>query len=219
MSYDSVEAALAHVDINALALATVGSVVPEKGDLLTRVLQDLGLPCHLISHLSQLPIAIDYPNPSQIGPDRLANAAAIAPIETPAIVIDFGTAVTFDVISPLAGGTYLGGVIAPGLGALCDDLNQRTALLPRISLSEPNSAIGKTTEHAMQVGAVIGYRGLIREILLSLNRELPAPASIFATGGDAQLISTGLPEITSIDPNLTLRGILKIGNLNRANLQ
>lgn len=215
LSFDSIETALAHVDINALTLATIGSVVPEKGALLTKVLQELGLPCHLISARSRLPIAIDYPNPNQIGPDRLANAAAIAPTSCPAIVIDFGTAVTFDVISPAGGGTYLGGVIAPGLGAMCEGLHRRTALLPKIELAEPISAIGKSTEQAMQVGAVIGYRGLIREILLSLNRELAAPATIFATGGDAELIARGLPEISQIDPNLTLRGILRIGNLNR----
>ena len=195
--------------------ATVCSVVPEKAKLLTETLAEEGLSSHSISHKSKLPIAIDYPNPSGIGPDRLANAAAITPLDTAAIVIDFGTAVTFDVVSPEKKGTYLGGVIAPGLGALRNDLHQRTALLPQIDLAEPPSAIGKSTEHAMQVGAIIGYRGLIREILTALAKELPDEPEIFATGGDADLIASKMPEIQTVNTNLTLKGIQTIGELNR----
>ena len=190
--------------------------MPEKAALLAQTLAHVGVASHQVSHLSKLPIAVDYPHPHQIGPDRLANAAAISPLKQSAIVIDFGTAVTFDVVSAANGGTYLGGVIAPGLGALCNDLHQRTALLPRIDLAEPASAIGKSTEHAMQVGAVIGYRGLIREILSALSKELPEPPSIHATGGDATLITSGMPEITNVNPTLTLLGIQKIGELNPA---
>ena len=193
--------------------ATICSVVPAKAKILAATLQEVGMKVHQITCESELPIAIDYPNPSGIGPDRLANAAALAPLSSPAIVIDFGTAVTFDVVSAEKGGTYLGGVIAPGLGALRNDLHQRTALLPRIDLAEPPSAIGKSTEHAMQVGAVIGYRGLIREILISLAKELPAPATIHATGGDASLIASKMPEIEFVNPDLTLEGILRIGLL------
>lgn len=191
--------------------ATLCSVVPEKAAVLTSTLEELSIPTLTVSCQIPLPIAIDYPNPSAIGADRLANASALTPLQSPAIVIDFGTAVTFDVISPDQGGTYLGGVIAPGLGALRNDLHRRTALLPRIDLAEPPSAIGKSTEHAMQVGAIIGYRGLIREILLSLARELPSPAVIHATGGDAPLIASKMPEIQHLDPDLTLKGILRIG--------
>lgn len=196
------------------ARATICSVVPAKAQVLVETLHSLGIPTHQVSARSRLPIAIDYPNPEQIGPDRLANAAALAPLTRGAIVIDFGTAVTFDVVSAAQGGTYLGGVIAPGLGALRDDLHQRTALLPRIELVEPPSAIGKSTEHAMQVGAVIGYRGLIRGILQALNAELPEPARVFATGGDAALIASQMPEISQVAPDLTLQGILRIGLLN-----
>lgn len=195
--------------------ATICSVVPAKAQLLAEALSGMDLPCHQVSYQSKLPVAIDYPNPSGIGPDRLANAAALAPLETAAIVIDFGTAVTFDVVSPKDGGTYLGGVIAPGLGALRNDLHQRTALLPQIDLAEPPSAIGKSTEHAMQVGAVIGYRGLIREILRELSKELSTELRILATGGDAVLIASKMPEITKVDESLTLRGICKIGDLNQ----
>ncbi|GHC63824.1 type III pantothenate kinase [Roseibacillus persicicus] len=197
-----------------LEQATICSVVPLKAELLEATLNELGIATHVVSYQSRLPISIDYPKPAQIGPDRLANAAALAPLQQSAIVIDFGTAVTFDVVSATHGGTYLGGVIAPGLGALRDDLHQRTALLPRIDLNEPPSAIGKSTEHAMQVGAVIGYRGLIREILKALTTELPETPQIHATGGDAALIASKMPEITQVNAHLTLEGILKIGLLN-----
>ncbi len=104
------------------------------------------------------------PEPESIGADRLANAAAVAELYgCPAIVIDFGTAATFDVVSE--GGRYIGGVIAPGIESMTNFLYQRTALLPRLSLKEPSRAIGKSTVEAMRCGAVFGYRGLVREIL------------------------------------------------------
>jgi type III pantothenate kinase len=109
---------------------------------------------------SRLNIRIDYPNPKSIGADRLANAVAVAKLYgTPAIVIDFGTAVTFDIVAPE--NAYIGGVIAPGLEAMTNFLYHRTALLPRISLREPRSAIGKSTNQAMLAGAIFGYRGLV----------------------------------------------------------
>ncbi|MCL4163333.1 UNVERIFIED_CONTAM: hypothetical protein GTU68_029444, partial [Idotea baltica] len=148
-----------------------------------------------------------------IGADRLANSAAAAALHgTPAIVIDFGTAVTFDVIDQ--SGAYLGGAIAPGTASLRDYLHRRTALLPAIQLEEPTSAIGKSTEEAMQIGAVVGYRGLIREILREIQKELGGRPHIIATGGDAQLISKGLDEIETISPNLTMQGIRLIGERN-----
>lgn len=190
--------------------ATICSVVPEAAILLG---ETLGVPSHRISCQSEMPINIDYPKPEQIGADRLANTvAAVTQFGGPAIVIDFGTAVTFDVAS--AKGNYLGGAIAPGTAALRDYLHRRTALLPEIQLSEPKTAIGKSTEEAMQIGSVIGYRGLIREILCSIQKELGGKPHIIATGGDAQLIAAGMPEITTLDPELTLRGIQLIGELN-----
>ena len=98
---------------------------------------------------------IDYPTPKSIGADRLANAAAVARLYGyPAIVVDFGTAVTFDIVS--SAGAYIGGVIAPGLEAMTSFLYQRTALLPKLNLREPKSAVGKTTREAMLVGR--GFR-------------------------------------------------------------
>ena len=189
---------------------TLCSVVPDASALMEVTFDQ---PIHHISHHSKMPITIDYPNPSKIGADRLANAsAAILGRQGPAIVIDFGTAVTFDVISKA--GSYLGGVIAPGTASLRDYLHQKTALLPAIQLEEPQSAIGRSTEEAMQVGAVIGYRGLIREILNEVRRELGGEPKIFATGGDAELIGKGINDIDIIDQDLTMKGIQAIGSSN-----
>jgi type III pantothenate kinase len=189
---------------------TLCSVVPDAAALMENFFEQ---PLHQISHRSKLPITIDYPDPSKIGADRLANsAAAILDSRGPAIVIDFGTAVTFDVIS--AAGAYLGGVIAPGTASLRDYLHQKTALLPAIQLEEPRSAIGRSTEEAMQVGAVVGYRGLIREILTEVRAELGGTPTIFATGGDAELIGKGIEAIDIIDQDLTMKGIQAIGSSN-----
>ena len=162
-----------------------------------------------------LGVGVDYPNPRSIGADRLANAAAVAELYgAPAIVVDFGTAVTFDVVS--AKGDYVGGVIAPGLEVMTNYLYQRTALLPKLTLHEPPSAIGKTTRDAMMSGAVFGYRGLVREIVRRLTAEnFPRKKPrIVATGGYAQLIAAKLPEIEAVHPNLTLEGLRIAANRN-----
>ena len=189
----------------------ISSVVPEKAALLREALAPV--PLHEISHRSDLPIGIDYPLPQQIGADRLANAVAVHERHgSPAIVVDFGTAVTFDVLG--GEGSYLGGVIAPGLASMTEYLHRRTALLPQIDLAEPDSAIGKSTTEAMRAGAVYGYRGMIREILEAVRRELDADPKVVATGGDAALITSDLPEVIEVVPNLTLDGIDLIGRRN-----
>jgi type III pantothenate kinase len=185
--------------------ALVGSVVPAKAEVLLDFLSKRG-PVHRLGPDSPLGIGIDYPAPAQIGADRLANAVGVVRRHgAPAIVIDFGTAVTFDVVT--AEPAWCGGVIAPGLGAMSEYLTRRTALLPQVELAEPPSAIGKSTVHAMQVGAVFGYRGLVKEILARLLAELPGEPVIVATGGDAALIAQGVPEIQAVDPDLTLDGL------------
>jgi type III pantothenate kinase len=152
-------------------------------------------------------IGIDYPRPNTIGADRLANAvAARHHLGAPVVVVDFGTAVTFDVVN--SAGNYLGGVIAPGLAAMTEYLHEKTALLPPIRIREVKSVIGRSTEDAMLIGAVHGYRGLIREILRELKRELRrSRLPVVATGGYAKLIASKLPEITRVEPNLTLEGL------------
>ncbi len=188
------------------------SVVPEKCALLADCLT--GIPLHRVSHRSQLGVGIDYPKPRSIGADRLANAASAAAFYgTPCVVVDFGTAVTFDILS--AEKNYVGGVIAPGLEAMTDYLHQRTALLPKITLLEPPGPIGKSTKHAMLAGAVYGYRGLVRQILTEIRTKLGARRlKVVATGGYASLIAAGVPEIAEVHPHLTLEGLRLIGTLN-----
>jgi type III pantothenate kinase len=161
-------------------------------------------------------IGIDYPRPNSIGPDRLANAiAAKHRFGSPVVVVDFGTAVTFDVVN--RDGDYVGGIIAPGLAAMTDYLHEKTALLPRIRIREIERTIGRSTEEAMLVGAVHGYRGLIRELLMELRRELKARRlPVVATGGYARLIAARLPEINAVEPLLTLEGLRLMCNWNTA---
>jgi type III pantothenate kinase len=191
----------------------VSSVVPEKDRAI--VAASGSSRTLFLSPRLDLGVGIDYPAPHSIGADRLANAAAVARLYGyPAIVVDFGTAVTFDVVS--AAGDYVGGVIAPGLEAMTNFLYQRTALLPKLSLREPASAIGKTTRGAMMSGAVFGYRGLVREILNRLTAEnFPRTRPrMVATGGYAKLIAGKLPEIEAVHPNLTLEGLRIVANRN-----
>jgi type III pantothenate kinase len=152
-------------------------------------------------------IGIDYPKPETIGEDRLANAvAARHHFGAPVVVLDFGTAVTLDVVDRR--GNYVGGVIAPGLAAMTDYLHEKTALLPRIKIREIKTSIGRSTAEAMVVGAVHGYRGLVRELIMELKRELKVKRlPVVATGGYAQLLASKLPEITAVEPNLTLEGL------------
>ena len=191
----------------------VSSVVPSRNRLISAAAG--GAKVIFLSPKLDLGVGVAYPDPNSIGADRLANAAAVAEFYGyPAIVVDFGTAVTFDVVS--ARGDYVGGVIAPGLEAMTSFLYQRTALLPKLDLKEPRRAIGKSTREAMMSGAVFGYRGLVREILVRVIREnrsriLPR---IVATGGYADLIARKLPEIEAVHPNLTLEGLRIIGNRN-----
>lgn len=192
----------------------VCSVVPKKN----RIIQTVGKRSRILwlTPGIKLGVGIDYPNPKSIGADRLANAAAVAALYgCPAIVVDFGTAVTFDIIS--AQRKYIGGVIAPGLESMTNFLYQRTALLPKLSLKEPRSAVGKSTMEAMRAGAVIGYRGLVREIIARIRAERFSrqKAHVVATGGYADLIAAQLGEIDSVHPNLTLEGLRIVANLNR----
>jgi type III pantothenate kinase len=191
----------------------VSSVVPAKN---STILKAAGKTKVIwLDFKLKLGVAIDYPKSRSIGADRLANAAAVTALYgCPAIVVDFGTAVTFDIVSERQ--AYIGGVIAPGLEAMTNFLYQRTALLPKLSLREPRRAIGKSTIQAMLSGAVFGYRGLVREILAQVRAEqFPRKkVHVVATGGYARLIARGLPEIGVVHPNLTLEGLRIVGNLN-----
>jgi len=192
---------------NVIGAATC-SVVPRATSLVCKAIRDLWkLKCLELTPKTLRGVGIDYPKPATIGPDRLANAVAVRHhFGAPSVVVDFGTAVTFDVVN--RAGNYAGGIIAPGLAAMTEYLHEKTALLPRINIRETRSVIGKSTEQAMLVGAVHGYRGLIRELLLKLRLEMKTRRlPVVATGGYAKLIASKLPEITAVDPLLTLEGL------------
>ncbi len=193
---------------NVLHGAAICSVVPRATPLARRLVRRLwSLPCLELGPETVWGIGINYPEPHTIGPDRLANAiAARVRFGAPVVVVDFGTAVTFDVVDQA--GDYAGGIIAPGLAAMTDYLHEKTALLPRIQVREIRNIIGKSTSEAMLIGAVHGYRGLVRELIAELKRGLKVRRlPVVATGGYGKLIAAKLPEITAVDPLLTLTGL------------
>jgi type III pantothenate kinase len=190
--------------------ALVGSVVPKKTAIFRNLLRSR---MKEVTSDLDLGIGIDFSDPRGIGADRLANAVGVlARYGSPAIVVDFGTAVTFDIIS--GKGVYEGGVIAPGLGVMVDYMYQRTALLPKIDLEEPISVIGKSTKNAMLAGAVYGYRGLVRQIVTEIVAKLDGKVRIIATGSYADLIAAKLPELQIVDLDLTLEGLRVIALRN-----
>ncbi len=198
--------------VDAVVLA---SVLPRVNVLWERVLKRAGLPVPLwVSHELKLGVPVDYPKPEKIGADRLANAAAAAKLlGTPSVVCDFGTALTFDIIDADRG--YIGGIICPGLPLMFDYLAEKTALLPQVTPSKTNAVIGRNTKQAMQIGARLGYRGMVREIIHSLEKELGAKnLPVCCTGGYAAWIFDDWDIAATIDPELTLKGLGFIGELN-----
>jgi type III pantothenate kinase len=194
-------------------IVAVSSVVPKKNAVVRAGAK--GERILWLTPKIKLGVGIDYPNSKEIGADRLANAVAVAAFYgCPAIVVDFGTAVTFDIVS--AKRKYIGGVIAPGLEAMTNFLYRRTALLPKLSMKEPRSAVGRSTIEAMRAGAVIGYRGLVREIIARIKAERfpQKKVHVIATGGYADLIASRLREADAVHPNLTLEGLRIVANLN-----
>ncbi len=159
-------------------------------------------------------VRIRIDNPRELGADRLVNAVAVQRLYgTPAIVIDFGTATTFDVVS--AEGDYLGGAIAPGIGISAEALFRYTAQLPRIELNLPPSSIGHNTIHSMQSGVLYGYVGLVEGLVARIEEELGTKARVVATGGLANLIASQTKVIEVVDENLTLEGLRLIYEMNR----
>jgi len=192
------------------------SVVPKLNTPLKQLLRtQWNCPALQLTPKTVVGIGIDYPKPGTIGADRLANAiAAQARFGSPVVVVDFGTAVTFDVVD--AKQNYTGGIIAPGLAAMTDYLHDKTALLPRIRIAEPKTIVGKNTEQAMLSGAVLGYRGLIAELLAQLKKELGArKLPVVATGGYASLMAEKMPTIRHVDPLLTVEGLRLVGQAHR----
>ena len=198
-----------------IADAVLSTVVPAVRPLWREVLGALGVAQPLdVNHRLKLGVKISYPQPSAIGADRLANAAGVvARYGAPAIVVDFGTATTFDVISRKQG--YMGGIIAPGLALMFDYLAERTALLPHLHWTPVRGRVGRSTAQAMQLGARWGYRGLTREILAEVTRGLrERPVRLIATGGHAARLARGARLGLTVDMDLTLRGLGRIYELN-----
>ncbi len=201
LNRETLAKALKDVHFSGVAVA---SVVPEKSAFLAKYFN--GHPFHAVCFESPLGYGFDVASPEQVGNDRLANLAALkSKYGGPAIAIDFGTAVTFSVLS--VGGNFAGGAIAPGMAAMTGYLANRTAQLPMVALSEPTTAIGTTTSDAILSGAVLGHRGMVKEILRKIISELGLRPAVIATGGGAKFAATGIPEIDQVDPDLTLNGI------------
>lgn len=191
------------------------SVVPAANMTWISILtSELGKYPLVVNHKMDFGLKISYPKPASIGADRLANACgAVYRYGAPVIVADFGTALTFDVICPLKG--YIGGAIAPGLPLMTDYLADKTALLPYIELKGNCGYIGRSTEGAMRIGAQIGYRGIVREIVKHLEKDTTVRNAILcATGGYANWVLKGLDMNFELDPNLTLKGLSRIYQLN-----
>ncbi|MGB0694738.1 MAG: type III pantothenate kinase [Rhodospirillaceae bacterium] len=145
-------------------------------------------------------------NPEEVGADRLVNAiAAHDSYQGPLIILDFGTATTFDVVDK--DGNYLGGAIAPGINLSLEALHMASAQLPRVAVGRPKSSIGKSTVQAMKSGIYLGYVGLIEGLVKQISEEMGEPMSVVATGGLASLFAEATDAITHIDPDLTLRGL------------
>jgi type III pantothenate kinase len=159
-----------------------------------------------INHTIDTGVPILYEPPSEVGADRIVDAvAAINRYGAPCIVVDFGTATTFDAIN--AKGEYVGGIITPGITISSDALFERTAKLPRVEIKRPQKVIGSNTVEAMQSGLYHGYAGLVDGILRKMIDELGGSPKVIATGGLAPLIAKGSEFIETVDETLTLEGL------------
>ena len=181
------------------------SVVPKADRVYKTGFKRLGLKVHQISH-KDFPLRLDYPRPETIGADRLADAAgAVERYGAPVLVMDFGTALTAAVITKDL--VWRGGVIAPGFPLMRDYLFERTAKLPRMTIGSGKAPkIGRSTEEAMRFGALVGYRGMVREIVTELKKNFKTDFKLVATGGFAKWVLKDLDLPFVIDPTLTLYG-------------
>src|SRR5690625_3598717 len=194
------------VEVNAVVM---GNVVPPLQAAYERVVHNLfGVTPYRVSAVNgDTGLVFDVHNPLEVGADRVANAVACNQhYGGPAIVVDMGTATTFDVVS--ATGEYMGGAIAPGIHIAAEALFERAAKLPRVELSPPPSIIGRNTIHAMQSGTLYGYVGLVRGLIKRIRKEMKAEnAKVIATGGLATTIAELSDIVDVVDPHLTLEGL------------
>jgi len=198
---------LAGLDFKAIDAIAISSVVPPLNFTLKRMAEVyFHLTPLFVDHTTDTGLVILYKPPADVGADRIVDAvAAIARYGTPCIVVDFGTATTFNAITKK--GEYLGGVITPGITISSDALFERTAKLPRVEIKRPQKVIGSSTIDAMQSGLYHGFSGLVDGILRKMLEELGGSARVIATGGLAPLIATGSELIELVDETLTLEGL------------
>lgn len=187
--------------------AVLCSVVPVMTGILEKDLRGLlKKEPYIIGKNLKVPIKNLYHRPKQVGADRLVNAYGCVKLYGyPAICVDFGTAITFDVISKKA--EYLGGVIVPGLELSLETLSKRAALLPKITLKEPESLIGRDTVGSMRSGAVYGISALTDGLIKKLKEEIGKKVVVVTTGGNSAFIARFCPSINRVDRNLTLKGL------------
>ena len=163
---------------------------------------------------SKTGIKVMYDSPRDVGTDRIVDAAAVVHLYGgPAIIVDLGTATVFDAIT--ASSEYLGGAIAPGMGVSADALFRATSQLRRVELSAPDSAIGKNTQHSIQSGLVLGYSELVKGMIRRFKLELGKESKVIATGGLAQVVEKEVSLFDIIDPDLTLKGLQIVHELNK----
>src|SRR5436309_13747766 len=199
--------AFAGLDFKAIGAVAIASVVPQLDYTLKRMAEVyFQLTPLFVDNTTNTGLTILYDPPSDVGPDRIVDAvAAMHKYGAPCIVVDFGTATTFDAIN--ATGEYLGGVITPGITISSDALFERAAKLPRVEIKRPEKVIGSATVEAMQSGLYYGYVGLVDDILRRMIDELGGSPRVIATGGLAPLIAKGSRYVEIVDETLTLEGL------------
>ena len=206
---------LAGIDPKEISAVAIASVVPPVNPSLSRLVEVLfGLTPLFVDHTTDTGLKILYDSPSELGADRIVDAvAAVAKYGGPCIVVDFGTATTFNAIS--SDGEFLGGAISPGLFTCADALYERTAKLPRVEFERPARAIGKSTVQAIQSGLYFGYSGLIDRVIEEIRDAMRGSPRIIATGGLANLLQNTSKYIHLVDETLTLDGLRLVYERNR----
>lgn len=212
---------LHRIDPGRIHAAIVASVVPPLTDTMADLIRRaFGIDPLVVGPGIKTGVAILIDNPREVGADRIVNAVAAhdrvsrAGGDQGVIVVDFGTATTFDVVSPK--GEYVGGVICPGIQISADALFARAAKLYRVEVARPAKAIGRNTQHAMQSGLFYGYVGLVDGMVARIRQELPYPAQVLATGGLAKLIAPASTTLEEVDDDLTLVGLRILHERNRS---
>ena len=208
--------AASSIDVAQIVGIALASVVPPLTSVVVTLCRTyLGHEPLVIEPGVKTGMPILYEPPSDVGADRIVNGvAAFTAYGGPVIVVDFGTATTFDVVTRK--GEYIGGVICPGVGISADALFQRAARLPRVDLRSPGKVIGRSTVGSIQSGLYFGYASMVEGIIKRIRTELGEPARAVATGGLAESLAADIPSIEAVDPVLTLTGLRLIWARNRA---